>query len=489
MSTPPKEGSGRGNPPEPSQSVDATPTRAQVTRQSENPHTCVSCGDSGQWQSPTGHWVCDGCRDYDARKDGFRLTNSATVKPEKVEWLIDGRIPLGSLSILAGVGGLGKSTLSVGFAASVTTGRNGREPADVIIATTEDSLAHTIVPRLIAAGADLRRVSFLAIVEKDSERGLTLPDDAPKLAAAIQRTGAELVILDPVVGHISESIDSHKDHSVRRALGPLHDVAEATGAAILGIGHLNKGTSTDAMMRLGGSVAFGNAARSVMFFIEDPTKGDGAPDRVLVHHKSNVSVKASSLRFLMEPFTIEVDGETIPTSRLVYDGEDHTITVADSLRGDADEHSLRGDAKEVILGCLEDGPKPWKTIVKATRDEGISDRTAQRGRDDLKRSGVIDKKVDGFRGPWLWHLATPSQSQNDGQVGQDWESGQLLDLAKESRVSHVNTHLATKKTPENGGQVSDDPVHTVIDLLEAELGAVLVTNETTGTRCRSEGSF
>ena len=104
----------------------------------------------------------------------------------------------------------------------------------------------------------------------------------------MKKTGANLIVLDPVVEHLSGNIDSHKDHSVRRALAPLARLAENTGAAILGIGHLNKSSSTDVLTRVGGSVAFGAAARSVLLLGEDHEAVEGSPERLLIHAKSNL---------------------------------------------------------------------------------------------------------------------------------------------------------------------------------------------------------
>lgn len=73
-----------------------------------------------------------------------------------------------------------------------------------------------------------------------------------------------MVLIDPIVAHISGSIDSHRDHQVRRALSPVARLAHETGAAVVGIDHLNKSPGGNVLSRLGGSVAFGAAARSVL---------------------------------------------------------------------------------------------------------------------------------------------------------------------------------------------------------------------------------
>jgi hypothetical protein len=91
----------------------------------------------------------------------------------------------------------------------------------------EDDPSDTLVPRLIAAGADLQRVSFVGDYKEggktrsfDPARDMELLRDAIKGAG-----GVELLIVDPVVSAVAG--DSHKNTEVRRALQPLVDLASA----------------------------------------------------------------------------------------------------------------------------------------------------------------------------------------------------------------------------------------------------------------------
>jgi predicted ATP-dependent serine protease len=85
----------------------------------------------------------------------FKRASDVQVRP--VRWLWDGRIALGTLALVGGREGIGKSTLCYQLAADITCGRmRGAfygEPKAVIVVATEDSWEHTIVPRLMAAGA------------------------------------------------------------------------------------------------------------------------------------------------------------------------------------------------------------------------------------------------------------------------------------------------------------------------------------------------
>ena len=81
-------------------------------------------------------------------------------------------------------------------------------------------LAHAIVPRLLAAGADVSRVHIVRVTDDECEVCMTLPDDVPSLVELIKGVDAALLIIDPVMAHLSGKVDSHRDASLRRALAP-----------------------------------------------------------------------------------------------------------------------------------------------------------------------------------------------------------------------------------------------------------------------------
>ena len=97
---------------------------------------------------------------------------ASDITPEAVEWLWAGRLAIGKHTCIAGEPGTGKSQLSVAIIAAVTTGGDwpcgeGRAKlGSVIILSAEDGAADTIVPRLMAAGADLMRVHIVSSVSE-----------------------------------------------------------------------------------------------------------------------------------------------------------------------------------------------------------------------------------------------------------------------------------------------------------------------------------
>ncbi len=203
------------------------------------------------------------------------LTLASTITPRPVHWLWQQRLPLGSLSMMSGREGIGKTTCAYWLAAQLTRGRLPGEffgqPRTVIIAASEDSWAHTIVPRLMAADADLTKVGRVDVIMHDgTDVELTLPNDTESLKELIIENETALVVLDPVLSLLSGKIDSHKDAEVRNALTPLVRIADVTGTAFLGIMHVNKGASRDALNMVMGSRAFTAMPRAVLTVMKDP---------------------------------------------------------------------------------------------------------------------------------------------------------------------------------------------------------------------------
>jgi putative DNA primase/helicase len=196
-----------------------------------------------------------------ASADGIVSRVASSIKPEPVTWIWPQRIPRGKLSILGGHPGEGKTLLSTYMAAVVSTG--GRWPdgpmaeaGNVIILSGEDDPADTILPRLIAHGADLSRIHILEAVRVEGqERWFSLIEDLPRLEQKLAEIGgASLMIVDVIDSYIGTTTNSHRNADVRRVLGPLKDVAARHRMAVLGLTHFSKSVQERAVLRFTGSI-------------------------------------------------------------------------------------------------------------------------------------------------------------------------------------------------------------------------------------------
>lgn len=187
---------------------------------------------------------------------------ASRIKVERTKWLWNGRVPLGELVLLVGREGIGKSTVGYQIAADVTRGKLAGEylgcPRQVIVVASEDSWERTIVPRLIAADADLDMVFNVKVCESGVEVGLTFPDDLLVVEKAVRDVGLDiaLILLDPLISRIDSRLDTHKESHVRKALEPLARLCQDFEATCLGIIHQNKDANADIMTSVMGSRAF-----------------------------------------------------------------------------------------------------------------------------------------------------------------------------------------------------------------------------------------
>lgn len=203
----------------------------------------------------------------------------AEIEPEEYEWLWPGRIPNRTVSLIAGEGGAGKSTLTGALATVVTTGGCWPDRLDervddgqVVILTAEENASTDLRPRYDRFGADVSRVHILQSIDAGEgvEDRFSLGRDVPALRAACEQLGrVQLVMIDPVGSYLA-GVDSHNDAEVQHALTPLFKFAEDCRLAVVLVAHLTKQSSSDIQSRIQGAAAFVNKSRMVWYYSADP---------------------------------------------------------------------------------------------------------------------------------------------------------------------------------------------------------------------------
>lgn len=352
----------------------------------------------------------------------LHLTAASRIRVRPVHWLWQNRVPLGALSLIAGREGIGKSTAAYDRAAKVTKGTlEGRyqgQPAAVLVAATEDSWEHTIVPRLMGAGADLDRVYRVEVTTSDGlPTGLILPKDLKAVERAAAQVGAAMILLDPLMSRLDEGLDTHKDADVRRALEPLVALADRSGCAVVGLIHVNKGRSGDPLTLVMGSRAFSAVARAVLFIMCDP---DDENTRLLGQAKNNLGrTDLPTLTFTISTQHVaETDDGPVTTGVLRWTGTtDRSVT--DALREGADGDMDTRSARQEAAGWLGDylaqqgGSAPSKDVKAAGRAAGHSESALKRAASAMR----VHSTAHGFPRTTWWSLpdVTPAVGSPPGE--------------------------------------------------------------------------
>jgi RecA-family ATPase len=297
-----------------------------------------------------------------------------------IDWLWPGYLAVGSLAILDGDPGLGKSLLTLDLTARLTAGRAWPDgsassgPASVVLLCEEDSES-VVVARLRSMGADLARTFPWPRLDNLAEGLPQLPGEIDRLDQALEETGARLLIIDPIMAFLDRNVDVNTDANARRALRPLANLAEKRRCAILLVRHLNKHEGAQALYRGGGSIAFVAACRLAWLAGRDPKSEDRF---ILAQAKNNYAPKQPSLAY------------ALPRDAPRVDWQGASEALADDLTARRRPSPRRQNAKSFLRAFLGAGPRRSHEVWTAAESQGHSVKTMKAAKEELAiRSQLI----------------------------------------------------------------------------------------------------
>lgn len=342
-----------------------------------------------------------------------RLYRAQHIKTRDLEHLWPGVLYIGKPTLLVGDPGLGKSLLTVDVAARCSSGRawplgaENSSAGEVLMCSAEDDPADTIVPRLIAAGADLNRITFFEAVREfddqtQDERTVALSLDRHlchiETIAADRAGKLRLLIIDPVAAFLGAT-DSHKNAEIRSLLGSLARIAAQHRFSVLVVSHLTKATQTNAVYRISGSLAFVAAARACYAVVRDP---EDPLRRLVLPVKNNLASDLGGFSY-----SINVADNDAPY--VEWGSDEVTAQTAEGILGlgATSTHSATAAVDDRVKKVCE-----WMKVQLAgeaqraqdmwrrSEHEGFSKRDMNRAKKLLGVKG--DKK--GYQGDWHWFL-------------------------------------------------------------------------------------
>jgi 5S rRNA maturation endonuclease (ribonuclease M5) len=343
-------------------------------------------------------------------RSGAIVVQADSVAVRDIENLWPTFLYIGKPTLIVGDPGLGKSLVTIDIAARVSRGMDwplkvhNDKAGYVLMCSAEDDPSDTMVPRLMAAGADLSRVGFWESVREVSDEGavtttaLAFDKHMKYLEEYAQGKKGELrlVIVDPISAFLGAT-DSHKNSDVRALIAALAAQAAKYRFSVLVISHLNKSASTKAVYKIMGSLAFVAAARAAFAVMRAP---DDPARRVLLPVKNNIAPDLTGLSFCLNaadngaPYVAWGDTAVDSTTAdALLEGMDKSMS----------DHAIDNRMVEVLdwlKGELASGLREAAVVWQASEEKGFSKRDMNRAK---KQLGVAAQQKR-FHGPWYWYL-------------------------------------------------------------------------------------
>jgi AAA domain len=339
------------------------------------------------------------------RADLLRLTD---IEHRSVEWLWQNRLAAGSVSVLSGDPGSGKTWVALAIAAALskgeTPGPNGPPdpttdsnddvivpPCTVVYASPHQHGSELIRSRFLNLGGDPARLVLLRGVASSVTPGAISLSDTPVLEDALEKTGARLLILDPLHSYLATG-DRDRAHGAAHLFDDLAWLAEKHRCCILLVRHLRRrGRNSTA-------VELSSAVRTEFLVGNNP---DAPSISALVQTKSNLGPLAPSLGYRIDSMS-DPPFDWIGPSKLTADD----LQTGRPIGAGTPKRKL---AAEWLRLQLSDGPLSQATIERAAENDGESMMTIRRAKKDI---GVISTK-NTFNGVWSWELPHNSASEHE----------------------------------------------------------------------------
>jgi len=338
-----------------------------------------------------------------------RDASGVCVRP--IPWLWHGVIPTHMSTALTGESGEGKSLVAVAITARITQGKpfplyDKSLPAirgQVFYVTSEGVPEMILVPRLIAAGADLSKVTIIegVFLKKGHFSVLDITRDLPKL----ERRAADFedlacVVIDPMASFLPERLNANQQNQVRQAMDQISNLAYKRGIAALTVMHFSKTIGASAKNRTSGSVQFMASVKMSWSVIH--REGDPRNMRLLVPQKSNITGAHQSISFSIHPHNIANPADPkspIETVRISFGelvDEDPEKLISPPI-----DDNYTAQAREFLTAKLRGQPERYvNELIEEAEKQGIPSWALYKAKGKL---GIQHDKEGTFQGRTFWY--------------------------------------------------------------------------------------
>lgn len=318
------------------------------------------------------------------------LVPFSEIPDENLEWLWYPYVCRGTLGLLDGDPGDGKSQFCAWLCARVTRGNrlpggDRSKPANVILFNFEDLKGGVIKPRLAANGADLDRVFI-------HSRQFQLTEEMVAwLDGEIAEKRPAIVFLDPIQAFMA-GVDGNSNIDVREFMSRLAEIAAKYLCAIICVRHFGKSEQDKAMKKGLGSTDFIGISRNQWGLAR---RNDDVRGFIVFHMKTNFERGKAMLFTMGDANGRKGEQPEITFDRLEDIDADAFFAGPSAKRGP--DQSEREAAKEFLPKRLANGPVHVEVLKQEGKACGISFPTLNRAADDLN---IIKARHEDRKSYW-----------------------------------------------------------------------------------------
>lgn len=373
-------------------------------------------------------------RPFAAKNWELRIVGADQIEPEIYKWLWQDRVPLNTFTLFCGLPDQGKSTVAIDITARVSSGVRFPDkdhdvpPGTVLMLIAEDDLANTVIPRLMAAKANMANVKFVTGTVRQllgtatkEERRLRLDEDIRTVESTLATMpGVRMLVIDPISSYLGD-LNQNKSAEMRPLLENIKDMAKRAGITVIGIAHFNKNADQESIHRVAGAGSWGEVPRAIWGFVPKPVEEGatqvGEPLSLMLAAKLNTASKMGrqGLKYRIVSAEIPTKEGPAKTSMIEWLGiatEEFREVMASGKPSRGPKPVAREAAMKWLRSYLADGPKPSKQLQNDSKASHIKWDTLVEAKKEL---GVTSVMMSG-----VWHTRLPEKDAvsavDDGEV-------------------------------------------------------------------------
>lgn len=239
------------------------------------------------------------------------------IEEKKIEWLVPGYIPRGSISVIAGEDNYGEFNISdilCALAAAISTGRNAflvesenqkklvdSKPEQVLFLSGRDSIEDTLIRKLRKNDANLENIHAMGVTCKGFSK---VKFNSEYLEQLLQEYHPTLCIFDPVQDFLPNGVKMNVKNAVRNSIAPLVGLGEKYGTAFLIVVHTDNQRPIPGRKKISNSADIWNISRSVLRV----GKTEEKDINYISHEKSNCGQLCKTVLYRVEDERVVFEG-------------------------------------------------------------------------------------------------------------------------------------------------------------------------------------